>query len=67
MKSRQENLETIEEQNVAIIDYLVEPTETLTNPHTKLSRGWFDQHEGSKYQIENERKKDSLRFQARKI
>jgi hypothetical protein len=66
MKSRQEN-ETVEEQNVAIIDYSVAPTETLSHLHTKLSRGWFDQYERSKYRLENERKKDSLHFQARKI
>jgi hypothetical protein len=67
VKNRQESLGTIEEQDVAIIDYSIEPAATLTNPRTKLSRGLFDQHEGSKYQIEHEGKRESLRFQARKI
>ena len=33
VKSRQENLKIIDEQNVAIIDYLIEPAVALTNPH----------------------------------
>jgi hypothetical protein len=62
MKSRQENTKTIEEQNIAIIDYSIEPTTLLTNPCMKYSRGWFDRRECSKYLIENERIKDRWRF-----
>ena len=68
MKTILENAQVVEEKNVAIIDYHVEQATPISPPpYTKSSRGWFNQHEGLRYQIETERKKECFRCEARKI
>jgi len=68
MKSSRENAKVIEEQKVAIVDYSIEQTTLIgPSPNAKPSRGWFNSHEGSKYQVETERKREHLRCFARKI
>jgi len=58
----------MEEQIAVIIDYSAEQTTLISPPpYAKPSRGWFNSHEGSKYQVETERKREHLRCAARKI
>jgi len=67
MQSRQENAKLVEEQNIAIIDYSVEQATPRSPPlYAKFIRGWFNLHEGLKYQIETERKRERFRCEARK-
>jgi hypothetical protein len=68
MKTILENPRVVEEQNVAIIDYSVKQATPISQPpFAKSSRGWFNPHEGLKYQSETERKREDLRCEARKI
>ncbi len=67
MKKSQENANAVEEQNIAIIDYSAKQAAPISqSSYRKLSRGWFYPYECLKYQIETERKRESLRCGLRK-
>jgi hypothetical protein len=66
MKSIIQNAKVIE-RNITIIDYSVEHAIPVSPPpYAKSSRGWFKPHEGLRYLIETERKRECLRFEVRK-
>ena len=68
MKTILENRKAVEKQNIAIIDYSVEQATPVTPPScAKSSRGWFNPHEGLKYQNETDRERERFRCEARKI